>query len=499
MKKGMVYLVGAGPGDPGLLTKRAIDLIKIVDVVAYDALISPSILMHVGQSVELVSVGYRGHGGRKLSYRMHPTIIERSLQGKTVLRLKSGDPLIFGRLAQECEELRENGIPFEVVPGVTSGLAASAYAGFPLTHRDHSSDVIISSGHDLGEDSTSHTDWGVMAKSTGTVLIYMAGTKIKENCQRMMDLGRAAETPAALVANGTRSSQKVFTGTLATLAEVIGVFPKGIPAVLIIGPIVKFQEDFSWFEKRPLWHQSVMVIRSRIGVSQIADDLRAEGADVLEAPWVNTKVLDDEKELEMKINELPHYRNLIFSCAEGVSYFFDALLKSGRDSRSFCEIKITAAGIQASAALKKHGIIPDITLNGQCENALAPHMSILCEGKSLVIGHDRGREKMNAFLKSAGVDSDYVATYSCIEQFPHIAAPTANWIILPSSTSAKLLLEGPWGDALKSTPMIALGEITRKVAFDLGATTVYMTKTDDPKEIVPFIKNFVGIADDKKT
>lgn len=496
MKKGMVYLVGAGPGDPGLLTKRAIDLMKSVDVIAYDALISPSILMHVGQNVELVSVGYRGHGGRKLAYRIHPTIVERSLQGKTVLRLKSGDPLIFGRLAQECEELRENEIPFEVVPGVTSGLAASAYAGFPLTHRDHSSDVIISSGHDLGEDSTSHTDWGVMAKSTGTVLIYMAGTKIRENCQRLIDLGRSGDTPAAIVANGTRSSQRVFTGTLATLSEVVGVLPKGVPAVLVIGTIVKFREDFSWFEKRPLWHQSVMVVRSRSGGSQIADDLRAEGADVLEAPWVNTKALDDKQELEKKIKELPHYRNLIFSCAEGVTYFFDALLKSGRDSRSFYEFKITAAGLQASSALRKHGLIPDITLTGQCENALAPHLSMLAVGKSLVIGHDRGREKLNTFLKSAGVDSDYVATYSCIEQFPHVTAPAVNWIILPSSTSAKILLEGPWGEALKSTPMIALGEITREAALSLGATTVFMTKTDDPKEIVPLIKNFAGVTHD---
>ncbi|MEO7161945.1 MAG: uroporphyrinogen-III C-methyltransferase, partial [Bdellovibrionia bacterium] len=240
-----VYLVGAGPGDPGLLTLRAAELLRTVDVVAHDELISPSILGQVGPKVELISVGYRGYGSSKLGYRMHPLIIERALQGKTVVRLKSGDPLIFGRAVQECEELAEHGIPFEIVPGITSGMGAAAYSGIPLTHRSCASDVIITSGHDLRGGSQSNSNWDALGKSTGTILIYMAASKIRENCDRLIAAGRAANTPAAFIADASRASQRVVIGTLSNLSEEVGEVDKKIPALIVVGDVINQRSSFN--------------------------------------------------------------------------------------------------------------------------------------------------------------------------------------------------------------------------------------------------------------
>ena len=244
-RTGMVYLVGAGPGDPGLLTIRALELLRAADVVAYDALVAPAILSLVRPEAELLPVGRR-HGVGKTGYRLHPEVLARAKAGHTVVRLKAGDPLIFGRGGEEAEELAEAGIPCTIVPGVSAALGAAAYAGIPLTHRLHASDVTFMSGHDVDGSRHGLTDWSKAANGKGTLVLFMAARKLSANLQRLIQAGRSDETPAAYIASATTPDQKVIVGTLATLANKTRDVDLTIPALVIVGEVVALRERIAW-------------------------------------------------------------------------------------------------------------------------------------------------------------------------------------------------------------------------------------------------------------
>jgi cob(I)alamin adenosyltransferase len=250
-RRGTVYLVGAGPGDPGLLTLRGRDLLAAADVVAHDALVPPAILALARPGAEQIAVGRR-HGGGPTSYRLHPAVIARAAAGQIVIRLKAGDPLVFGRGGEEAEELAAAGIPFEIVPGVSAALGAAAYAGIPLTHRAHASDVTFASGHDADGSHPSHTDWAAIARGTGTLVLYMAGRALAANLARLVAGGRAPVTPAAYVAAATTPEQRVVTGTLATLAAEVAraALDPAAPALIIVGEVVALRDRLAWFAPR---------------------------------------------------------------------------------------------------------------------------------------------------------------------------------------------------------------------------------------------------------
>ena len=245
-KRGCVYLVGAGPGDPKLLTVRAVDLLREADVVAYDELVSEAILAVAPPHVERLAVGRR-HGSGPTSYRLHPEVMVRAREGKRVVRLKAGDPLIFGRGGEEAEELTEAGIPFEIIPGVTSALGAAAYAGIPLTHRDHASHVTFATGHDV---DGSHGGRVVAPLPTGgTLVFYMAGRKLAKNLAALVAQGWAAETPAAYIASATTPSQIVIEGTIADLAAKAESVPHDVPAIVIVGSVVGVRAKARWLDE----------------------------------------------------------------------------------------------------------------------------------------------------------------------------------------------------------------------------------------------------------
>lgn len=246
----LVSLVGAGPGDPGLLTLRAREVLAQADVIAYDALVAPAVLASLPPGVERVSVGHRNQGAKQAGYRIHPAVLEHARAGRHVARLKQGDPFIFGRGGEEAEELLEAGIPFEVVPGVSAALGAAAYSGIPLTHREYASDVTFVTGHDI-EGPSSHTDWGRVGAAAGTLVLYMATRKLAANLARLVACGRAVDTPAAYVASATTPAQEVVVGTLASLAaevEARGLI--GPPALVVVGEVVRLRERLQWFEAR---------------------------------------------------------------------------------------------------------------------------------------------------------------------------------------------------------------------------------------------------------
>lgn len=272
--RGIVYLVGAGPGDPRLLTLRALELIRSAETVAHDELISPEILALVPRRTELIAVGRR-HGRGAIAYRLHPRVLERAREGRAVVRLKSGDPLIFGRGAEEAEELAEAGIPFEIVPGVSAAVGAAAYTGIPLTHRHHASSVTLLTGH-----------WAAAMGqgSRGTIVLYMVAHRLRENLCRLVSEGCDPSTPAAYIAAATTSKQLVISGTLADLADKVGVERRADPALVIVGSVVTLHDRIRWLEKLPLRGRRVLVALAGRGPSKIAAGLRALGARVVERP-----------------------------------------------------------------------------------------------------------------------------------------------------------------------------------------------------------------------
>lgn len=249
-RRGFVSLVGAGPGDPKLLTLRAAELLETAEVVAYDQLVAKAVLERISPRAERIRVGHRAADGPRGDERLHPAVLERARKGMHVVRLKQGDPFLFGRGGDEAQELVEAGIPFEVVPGVTAALGATAYAGIPLTHRDFASDVVFATGHDLQGGRPSRSDWSRLAAGSGTLVLFMAARKLGANLSRLVACGRPADTPAALISAGTMPEQQVVVGTLANLAERAAAFDlAGPPALVVVGEVVRLREQLAWFER----------------------------------------------------------------------------------------------------------------------------------------------------------------------------------------------------------------------------------------------------------
>ncbi|ABV36697.1 Uroporphyrinogen-III methylase-like protein [Shewanella sediminis HAW-EB3] len=282
MNPGKVFLVGAGPGDPGLLTWRAIKLMSSCDVVCYDLLVSPAILSLVPAEKEMMPVGYRGYCGSSIEYGMHPDVVAEALAGKTVLRLKSGDPFIFGRATEECRSLSHHGIDYEIVPGITSALGAAAYAGFPLTSNGMASDVTFVSGH---RPSKTLTSWASMGKSSGTLVLYMGAKKLALHAAKLIAEGRDPDTPVALVSSATSYKQKLLTTTLGKVDEVMDadIHSDGSPVLVIMGQVVELSSELDWRSKLLLAGRSVMVPSQH---EEMAETLRVIGAEVIRGPGV---------------------------------------------------------------------------------------------------------------------------------------------------------------------------------------------------------------------
>lgn len=482
-QKGMVYLVGAGPGDPGLLTVRALELLRTAEVVAYDALVSPAILSLAGPQAELLSVGRR-HGTGATSYRLHPDVLARAKAGQTVIRLKAGDPFIFGRGGEEAEELAEAGIPFLIVPGISAALGAAAYAGIPLTHRLHASDVTFMSGHDVDGSHHSLTEWSKAAAGTGTLVIFMAARKLSANLQRLIQAGRSAETPAAYIVSATTPDQKVIVGTLTTLLEKTRDVDLTIPALVIVGEVVGLRERIAWFERRPLAGRRLLVARARPSRSAIAAELRALGAEVLEIPEVEVMPINGRSPIDTKLARLHEFRGIVFGCAAGV----DAVVPHVPT----LDVPVVAVGAAAAQALFRHGIEPAVCVRGACQDALREHSVLLYKGPLLLVTSEDGHPNLRDELTRIGADIEAVAAYRYVHRMPSIPLPPIDLVVLPSSSAARAVLSGELGEALLGVPMAAIGLQTEEAARHCGAQSVVRAEKDSVASLVSLAVSMVG-------
>ena len=473
VRRGAVYLVGAGPGDPGLLTVRARELLASADVVAHDALVSPEVLALARPTAERLPVGRR-RGTGPTSYRRHPAVLARAAAGQVVVRLKAGDPLIFGRGGEEAEELAEAGVPFEIVPGISAALGAAAYAGIPLTHRELASDVTLMSGHDLGSSRPSHTDWSTAARGTGTLVLFMVGNRLAANLERIVAGGRSPSTPAAYIAGATTSAQRVITGTLATLAQLTADVDPSVPSLVIVGDVVALRERIAWFAPGPLTGRRILVGRARPAPSAVAAALRALGAEVVEAPEISVAALDDASALDAALARQSGFASLVFGCAPGV----DAAVAAAARCGQALVRPIIAIGDDAAAALDRHRLTPAAHVRGACRDALADSAALVT-GQLLLITGDGGRDQLQAELTALGATVEPVIAYRTIAQLPpelaaRVTAPARpiDTVVLPSSTCARAVLGGPLGEALRDVPTVVMGPYTEAAARDAGARSV---------------------------
>jgi uroporphyrinogen III methyltransferase/synthase len=472
---GVVYLVGAGPGDPSLLTLRARELLDSCDVVAYDELLSDALLACVPATVELLPVGRRGHEGAHTGHRLHPAVLERARAGRVVVRLKAGDPLVFGRGGEEAEELRAAGIPFEIVPGVSSALGAAAYAGIPLTHRGVASAVTLTTGH----------DGAGLGGTEGTVVLFMAARRLAENLRRLVEHGRGAATPAAYVAAATTGRQRVISGTVGDLHARVAeaAVDADAPALVFVGEVVGLRERIGWIETRPLFGRRVVVGRARPGPSQIAARLRARGADVVEMPDIGVAPPASWLPLERALVELGVYAAVVLASEEAVAHTVARLGASGRDVRSLPPTPLVAIGDATAARLRAHGLVATVETSGACAEALRPHRRF-AHGRLLVIADDSGRRQLVAELRALGAHVDVVAAYRHTVRWLPARGRGADLVVAPSSTAALHLGEGPHGAALRPCRWLVMGARSEAAARQLGAREVVRAAHDDIESIV---------------
>jgi len=412
---GKVYLIGAGPGDPGLLTLRGKRCLEVADVVAYDALANPRLLVHCRPDAELIYVGKRGGRHALPQEEIGRLLVDRARAGKVVARLKGGDPFVFGRGGEEAEELAAAGIPFEVVPGVSSAVAAPAYAGIPLTHRAWTSTVAFVTGHEDPTKAETGIAWEKIATGVGTLVFFMGVGQLPEIVRKLVEHGRSPDTPAAVIRWGTRAEQEVVTGTLANLAgRSQGITP---PALIVVGEVVGLRERLHWCEDRPLFGKRILVTRAREQAGSFTQLLEEAGAEVVEFPTIVILPPEEWAPLDQAIARLREYQWLVFTSANGVRFFWERLRRAGRDTRDLAGITVCAIGPATAAALEAQGVRADVVPAEFRAEALAEAIGTdrIQGARVLVARAAEAREVLPEDLLRRGARVDVVPAYRTVK------------------------------------------------------------------------------------
>ncbi len=359
-KQGICYLVGAGPGDLGLVTLKAKECIEKCDVLVYDALSSAELIGWAKKGCELIFAGKRAADHAIPQDQINALIVEKTLQGKVVTRLKGGDPMIFGRGGEEAAELAEASVPFEIVPGISSTIAGPAYAGIPVTHRDHCSQLTIFTGHeDPTKDDTS-LDFDQLAKTPGTKVFVMGVSRLRGICEQFVKGGASSQTPIALTRWATTGKHQTVQGTLETIADIVEEKKFKSPAVAVIGDVVKEREKINWFETRPLFGKRIVVTRTREQAGGLSKRLGELGADVIELPTIRIEHPENKQEFAESVAESHSYDWLIFTSPNGVERFFDAFYATYQDARSLGGCRIAAIGPSTEAKIREYRYAVDL-------------------------------------------------------------------------------------------------------------------------------------------
>jgi uroporphyrinogen III methyltransferase/synthase len=493
---GKVYLVGAGPGDPGLLTRKGERALGAADVVVYDRLLDPS-LLELAPNAQTVFVGKeRGRQALRQS-EINDLLVAEGQAGKTVVRLKGGDPFVFGRGGEEAQALAAAGVPFEVVPGVTSAVAAAAYAGIPVTHRGVSTSVTIVTGSEDPTKGKTSTDWAALAKTGGTLVALMGWATLPGIVQTLCENGMSTETPVALVQWGTWSRQRTITGELSNIVERGQQAGIGAPVIVVIGAVARLRNEIGWFDQKPLWGKRVLVTRSRTQASRLIELLTDLGAEPVELPSIEISPLGDYSDLDAALKQtagMPH-RWVIFTSVNAVDYVWQRLRELGMDARYFAGATIGSIGHATGQALRDRGIEPDfVPQRSVSEEVIAELSWCNWAGQSVLLpGSAIARDALASGLVGLGADVHRVPAYantrpSGIEERARDAFQRGIDVVsFTSSSTVRNLLDilGDDRQVLDQCLTACIGPITAATARELGLTV----------DIVATEHNVEGLAD----
>ncbi len=472
---GIVYLVGAGPWDPGLLTLRGKEVLGRVDLVVYDYLVNPEHLQHAPQAEHLPV----GKGAERLSQaQINTLLVEAGLVGRLVARLKGGDPFVFGRGGEEAAVLHAADVYFEMVPGVTAAIASAAYAGIPVTHRGVGATLAFCTGHRRADVPTAEVDWAALAK-VDTVVFYMGRRNLPSIAQRLIAEGRSAQTPVAMVQWGTRPTQRTRIATLKSAAEVADAHGMAPPMTLIVGEVVSLREQIGWFELKPLHGKTVVVTRSKGQQGTLAGQLRDLGAEVILMPTVAFEP-GDERVVQTAVARLAGYDWVIFTSANAVDYFLDAIDRAGRDARAFGAAKIACVGTQSARRLAERGLKTDVVPKARfvAEGLLDALDGAQLDGARVLMPRAAvARELIPEALRAAGAQVDVVAVYHTRRPAPNAAVVAqvvaqADILLFTSSSTAQHFAAAFTADQLgalqQRAKVASIGPVTSQTAADLG-------------------------------
>ena len=468
---GTVYIVGAGPGDRKLITLKGVECLQRADVVIYDLLLNDSLLEHCPAHTEKIQAPDPRLRTTRQDELNH-LLIEHAKAGKTVVRLKGGDPYIFGRGGEEAVALTEAGIPFEVVPGITSAIAASAYAGIPVTHRDYASSVAFVTGHSAALHPDSNINWAHLATAVDTLVVYMGVAHLRQIVERLTAHGRDPQTPVSLVRLGTTPQQHVVQGTLTDIVQKVEAVQLKSPAVIVVGEVNRLREHLRWFDTKPLFGKRILVTRARAQASEFADLLEANGAEVMQFPTIQIQPIAG-----VDIPPPNTYDWVIFTSVNAVGILYERLRESGKDARAFGGSRICAVGAKTVEALNRIGIHPDFVPSHARGSAIASEMTDV-NGKKILLPRAKiATADLPNGLREKGAQVDDVPLYDTLkvanENSDEIEADLLNgsidFVTFTSSSTVTNFLEmfrahAPM-DLLANVKVAVIGPTTQKTAL----------------------------------
>ena len=506
---GTVYLVGAGPGDPELITARGLRRLREADVVLYDALVHPDQLNVLRPDAELVFVGKRAGRVSQRQAEINRQLVEAARRGKTVVRLKGGDPYLFGRGSEEAELLASEGIPFEVVPGVPSPLAATAYAGLSLTHRSLASSVAyITATESVEKDRTGH-DWSKLATATQTLVIFMGMRKLDSLMKLLIEHGRPADTPVAVVQWASLPSQRTVVGTLADIHQRASDAGLGLPALTIVGDVVRLRSKLRWFDTKPLFGKRIVVTRAAQQAGSLAALLRDEGAQAVLAPTIRIAPAADPEPLRAALDQLDRYQWVLFTSGNAVETVFSSLEETGRDLRALSSCKVCAIGAKTREALRKRGIVPDLVpKDARAEGLIRALRPLLGERSRILLPRaEVAREVLPDSLREMGAEVDVVHAYrnlapapKDIERIRALVDPAeCDAVLFTSSSTVHNLFDllGPnAADRLGNVDLFSIGPVTSRSAAELGLRIAATSAEQTIESLVATVRTYYAPAED---
>jgi len=479
-----VYLVGGGPGDPGLITLRGAQCLARADAVLYDYLVNPRILQHAPAQAQLICLGRHGRDRIVPQAEINQRMVGLARQGKTVVRLKGGDPVIFAHAAEEIAALEAAEIAYEIVPGITAALAAGSYAGIPLTQGDAASAVALVTGHERDDKPTSSLDYPALAAFPGTLVFYMGVTTIAHWSAQLLAAGKSAETPAAIVRRCSWPDQETIRCTLGALAAQVAGRRLRPPALVIVGPVAALKSRVDWFAQRPLVGTRVLATRAAHLADPLTSALEELGAHVVSQPAIEIGPPDDWGPVDQALNELARYDWLVFSSANGVRAMLDRLVSS-RDVRALAPVKLAAIGPGTAEELARYHLRADLVPGEYRAEALAAALNetVAPRSRLLLVRASRGREVLSEQLAAAGHHVDQVVAYSSSD----VAAPAADvaeqlragcidWVTVSSSAIARSLAQ-LFGEDLKTVRLASISPVTTSTLKELGLSPAAEAKS----------------------